>query len=351
MNIEVRQNPEECKELSEQWDSLAENNNGILGKGISSTWGWSHTLWKNHLGSTNAPVLIVRNNNSISGILPLHPIKLNRWISGYQTLNHLYDTRNGLLSKDEATTGALFEHAFHTLPNSSFIRLTVIGESMDEKLLLESLATHEYKFFIGSVESSPHISIPEDADDLLKAMGKNDRKSLKRRERRLLEAATIQIIWHESSEESTRFFDNVLTIERNSWKEKAGSSITTNPAQEGFYRLYTPLAANEGRLKGALLMFDSTPIAYEYGILFNGVYEGLKTSFDQRYSEYSPGNVLQYHIIQRLSERGIRHYDLTGEMDDSKKMWTEQQYQRRTYTILRKNITGAVLALFQKSII
>lgn len=107
--------------------------------------------------------------------------------------------------------------------------------------------------------------------------------------------------------------DALHTVERNSWKEESGTSITKQEHQERFHRSLADLAARSGYLSGHVLRLDGHPIAFILGIAAgDGAFLDLKGSFDASNFEHSLGHVLKRDAVETLIARGVHLYDFMG---------------------------------------
>jgi CelD/BcsL family acetyltransferase involved in cellulose biosynthesis len=62
-------------------------------------------------------------------------------------------------------------------------------------------------------------------------------------------------------------------------------------------------------------------VAFIFGLVHGGRYYALKTSFDDRYTEFSPGVVLFTRAIRDSFERGFTRFDFLGEDSLWKHQW------------------------------
>lgn len=113
----------------------------------------------------------------------------------------------------------------------------------------------------------------------------------------------------------------ILDVERRSWKGQSGSGADQPPMKE-FYELMLKRIAPAGSLRLIMAERAGENIGYIYGACIGRHYRGLQFSFDARFSALSPGNVLQYHMIQWLCDQGCARYDL-GSLMPYKKKWAE----------------------------
>lgn len=133
---------------------------------------------------------------------------------------------------------------------------------------------------------------------------------------------------------SMQQYRRILAVERRSWKGLSGNGID-RPPMKTFYRLMLKRIAPAGMLRLIMAERDGRNIGYIYGAVIGKYYRGLQFSFDHRFAYLSPGNVLQYRMIEWLCEEGCRYYDL-GSVVPYKKHWSELDHQTISVYLRRR---------------
>jgi CelD/BcsL family acetyltransferase involved in cellulose biosynthesis len=121
-------------------------------------------------------------------------------------------------------------------------------------------------------------------------------------------------------EECDGAMDDILSIERHSWKEGVRTSFSSDGNVSRFYRMFARSAAANGWLRSYLLYLNSEPIAHILGLTFKGEYLALKTSYDLRHRGLSPGAVLFDFALRDAFDCGATLFDFLG--TDSR--WKEE---------------------------
>jgi hypothetical protein len=151
----------------------------------------------------------------------------------------------------------------------------------------------------------------------LKRRSPGFRRSLEKAERRARRAA----VGFETANDDASF-ERILAVERRSWKGRRAAGIDGEPMCS-FYRDMHGRLAKSGRSRLTFARIDGEDVAYIFGGVFGDTYRGLQFSFDDRFAALSLGNLCQLEEIRRLSEEGIRRYDLGTEVS-YKKRWGEE---------------------------
>lgn len=169
----------------------------------------------------------------------------------------------------------------------------------------------------------PYLQISGTWEDFLQSKSGNFRSNLKRKPRRLAQLGSLDLQFLTEPAQMPAFLDAMREIEESSWKSDAGSAITSRAWEWAFYRQLVQRLAPRGGLLCTLLSVDSRAAAYDLSVVAHGVASCLKTSFDSRWSEGSPGLVLRAALMERIFRDGFREYDFLGANERYKLEWSE----------------------------
>ena len=336
-------------DFGDAWDGLTRNATpeaGVLCNSACATLEWTVALWKTHLVGAPLHVTIVEEEGQALAIFPC--FRQPGWgtrMLGADTLisiQELYLGRVGLL------VSAGRDDAIDVLLNAnngdsrrwSRITLSVLEGSVSQTMLEAAIKRNHLNYRVSQAAPSPYIELPPSKDEYFNSLDKGFRKKLRQRERNwaALDGVTLRIF--RDAAEVDILLAMIEKVERASWKEREGTSITANPRQKDFYRAMLPSAASRGWLRTLVLMHEDEPVAYQLGLAFNNVYECLKTSYNENYVRFGPGNIIMQRLIELLYEENIRYCDLQGLMDDFKSKWTSTTYRHLRYVIYANNVAG-----------
>jgi hypothetical protein len=181
--------------------------------------------------------------------------------------------------------------------------------------ILRSVSREEgFRVVTESGAKSPYLTLEGDWDAYLKGQTPNFRSDLKRKGNKARRSG-LEIRRFTDAGSVSTVLEAIYSIEAKSWKESTQTSITTNPQARVFYDRFLPRAAEAGWFESFLLYFEGTPAAYDMGVRFANRYYMLKTSYDQAFSEQSPGVVLREHVVRHLYETGCGEHDFLGDDD------------------------------------
>ena len=351
MRLELISNRAAFDQLVTPWEALlAQDCTPPAGMDATSGFMWASAILDSFLSQGEWYVAIARDSGRVAGLLPVYRPAPNRGIGSPRVLapfTELYGGRNGFLIRqgDVNVLRRLIGCLQREVHGWDVLQMQLVQGSRSERMLATlaedaTIATRTLPSL-----SSPILEMPDDLDEWIASMKPSFRTELRRRERRLREAGELRFDLFTDPADVPRYWEAVTTIERQSWKHTAGSSITCRPEQDRFYRAMLPRAAESGQWLSALLSLDGRPIAYRLSIASHGVALGLKTSFVDDLRKFSPASVLQWMYLQRVHGLGIRCFDFSGNAEDHKMQWTHATYGLQTVQLFTPSFRGNLARL------
>lgn len=264
----------------------------------------------------NVKLVALRAEGQLVGLVPLrrdsnyyaHPIP--HW--------RVWTHHNCFLCAPLVAKG--FEHAFwqHLLgwvdKNAWFAGFLHISHMPAESCLTQALAD------ITDLQSRPAATVQreerallaseaEPEDYLQTSLSTKKRKELRRQRRRLEELGTLATARQHGTVGLQAWVDTFLKLEHRSWKGSAGSAIANDALTETAFRKAIEGAAERGRLERLALTLDGKPIAMLATFLTAPGAFSFKTAFDEDFSRFSPGVLLQIENLDLLARDRIRWCD------------------------------------------
>ena len=121
-------------------------------------------------------------------------------------------------------------------------------------------------------------------------------------------------------------------LEQSGWKGRVGTAIAADNEQGAFYRevLENFCQQNEGVMYR--LFFNDEIVASQLALERDGMLVFLKTAYDEKFKEFSPGFLLQLEILKMLySENRIKMIEFYGRVRDWHSKWRAET--RKMYHI------------------
>lgn len=141
------------------------------------------------------------------------------------------------------------------------------------------------------------------------------RKELRRQHNRLGENGAVAFERLHDDSGLAEWTDAFLELEAGGWKGKAGSALSLADTTSNLFRSALTGAAAQGRLERLTLTLDGKPIAMLATFLCAPGAFSFKTAFDESFSKFSPGVLLQCENLMILDRADIAWTDSCASAD------------------------------------
>jgi len=126
-------------------------------------------------------------------------------------------------------------------------------------------------------------------------------------------------------------YRRILDIERRSWKGPQGTGLMIEDMR-AFYEILLRRLLARARARVKFARLDGEDVGYIAGGVIGDQYRGLQFSFDDRFRDLAPGNLMQAFEIDALIEEGFRLYDLGIDIS-YKARWADKRVETSTLVI------------------
>lgn len=163
-------------------------------------------------------------------------------------------------------------------------------------------------------QDSPYVVLQDLPEDPFAALSTSRRKSLRSRRRKAEAAYGPFTLRHltPTPDSLTPLLDTAFAIEASGWKGRAGTAMATDKTQGDFYRLFCRRAAKRGRLRLSFLDIGDTPAAMHISVQAGEALWLIKTGFDERFSDASPGVQLDMMVLGQARSEGLARAVFVG---------------------------------------
>lgn len=141
------------------------------------------------------------------------------------------------------------------------------------------------------------------------------RKELRRQANRLSDEGTVQFHSTTDATDMDEWCQDFLHLEKSGWKGKAGSALASQSQTAALFCESLNGAAEQGRLQRLTLTLDGQPIAMLASFLAPPGAFSFKTAFDERFSKFSPGVLLQQANLAILDHPEVEWTDSCAAAD------------------------------------
>jgi len=186
-------------------------------------------------------------------------------------------------------------------------------------------------------------------DDFLeRALNGKRRKELRRQRTRLAELGRLELCELRPDEDPAPWIREFLALEAAGWKGEKGVAAALDPNERTYVEEMAVRAHGRGRLMMMALRLDGRPIALKYNLLAGDGSFAFKITFDESYSRYSPGVLLELDNVHRLHEMpSIRWMDSCAAPNRFmiNHLWPERREMQTVFFSTGRTLPSLVLAL------
>ncbi len=298
--------------LVAEWEHLARltNANPFLWPGWISAW------WR-AFGTGQLQIITVHQNDSLTAVLPLR-----RFRGSLSSVTNSHSPMFGFLATTETAMEQLAQALFFQKPRRIDLSL-LLAKDTDLSLTRAAGDGERYRMFTESFRALPYVAIDGTSWDAYeKGLGKNLRKDVRRRRRRLEEEGHLTLDVRDGTEGLGELLEEGFRVEGSGYKGTTGTSIDSRSATRRFYTEVAQWVADRGWLRLAFLRLNGRAIAFDYCLEYNNTHYALKTGYDPAYERFSPAKVLRYLMLAQAFSEGLATYELLGFFDPWKQKWT-----------------------------
>lgn len=338
----------DLEKLRPEWDGLY----GRVAREPSVSFGWSRAIICNHLaGRDNWFIVTLRRDSHLVGVVPMSRITERSFGLTTVTLQPVSDisgTHSDLLL--EQYSGELLQAWFAALAGPSvgpwdLLRLPRLLESGElEQALLREVPQRGWTFRLRAEQPSYYLRLPGTYAEYLAQRSSKFRNYLKRSERKLSELGSMEFT-SAAGHDFDAAFEDLIAIERDSWKHAHGTAISAVDHQAPFYRDLARAALESGALHLTFLRSRGVAIAYNLGVVNRDCYLYLKTSYREQFKAYGAATVGRSRLMQRLIEEKLAVCDFPAEPYEWEKQWTEELRWHSSLLVHNTTVAAGIVRL------
>jgi len=140
-----------------------------------------------------------------------------------------------------------------------------------------------------------------DADSYLaSALSAKGSKKLDRCEAALRKTGAMTVGELRPGDQAGTWIEDFIALEASGWKGRGGSALACRPVDREFGTLAFQRAIELRRLHAVRIDVDSRPIAMGMGFLAGDGAAAFKVAYDERWSRYAPGILIEREWIRRF---------------------------------------------------
>lgn len=321
----------------------------------SLSFGWARALLHNHLaGKSNWFTVLLRRSSQVAGIVPMVLSErrlLGRRITTLEPVQEKNNTHSDLLiaGYDPDLLSAWLRALLDYRPAWDLLQISrLLEEGALGRALAGSIDRCGQSYRLVPQQPSYFLALPPSYEDYLGARSAKFRSHLKRAEKKLAATARceLQICGNAGFDAA---YAELIDIETDSWKHANGTAISAVPHQSGFYRDLAASALAAGSLHLSFLRLDGRAVAYNLGIIENGCYYYLKTSFRAACATLQVATVARAWLIRQLIGDGLTQFDFPAEPYEWERQWTDDLRWHRSLMLFNRTANAALLRLVMRA--
>jgi len=180
----------------------------------------------------------------------------------------------------------------------------VPGEGPFSEALVSLLHERRTLSFVTDAYARAVLRPAANADVYLRAaISREHRKDFRRRSRRLSERGLVEYSEMPSASAVDDWTSAFLELEASGWKGRTGGALASRSNDRDFFTAMMTEAANRNRLMMLSLDLDGKPVSLKCNLLAGDGAFAFKIAYDEEYSYFSPGVLLELENIRRFHAR------------------------------------------------
>lgn len=180
----------------------------------------------------------------------------------------------------------------------------IAGEGLFYQLLVEEMHKRLLLSFTSELYTRAMLVPSEDTDAYLRrAMSRQHRKDLRRKQKRLAEAGCLEFDELQPCGSVREWAEEFMQLEMSGWKGKTGGALQSNEANRAFFIAVASEAFYRGRLMMMAARVNGKAVAEKCNFLAGEGSFAFKIAYDESYAQYSPGMILEIENIRHVHHR------------------------------------------------
>ncbi|MFQ5667700.1 MAG: GNAT family N-acetyltransferase [Candidatus Binatia bacterium] len=322
MHIDEIRDFESFMQLRPVWDDLCQAS-GATSFFLSHA--WFRCCWEGKAAGIRPLVLIVREGSTVVGIAPFFVQTASWRIFPVRTAllmqNQDSPFADVVLAPDRASKvlQALLEHLMESSGAHVVSLNKVMRSSPTHELLARSGAGAQLVRATGGC--SPLLLLNGDWESFWAAQSQRFKKTVRNVANRVERLGRVAVEEPSAGATPAECMHVFSSVAARSWKARLPISVGRNARIMQFFEALTSVLHASGRLLLWTLRVDGVAIATEYHVRDGETVYALRSDFDDRYREASPGAYLNDRIIRNYFDRKVQVYDMGPGDNPYKQRW------------------------------
>lgn len=310
-----------------QWSLLADNNVN------SAPWIGPNWIgaWIKSTG-TNSKIALMSNSDNET-LIAVIPFTISRKSIGARKIKVASATVDNItiqydfsISKFSDSDPSPIWNEFLKLNQFDIVSIDRIREDSPSALSgIKHAEINNLKSVSQKQHKSPYRVLPTELETWEYGLKPKFKSNLRNRQKRIAEIGQITFETVTGKEKLQDAFRIFCELESKGWKKDAGGALESSDKTISLYKQF--IENSHESISFEFMKLDNIPIAAHFLCSHNKRLFLVKITYDEKYSKYSPGQLLTTKVMEDAVEKKYEVFDFLGREMVWKRDWTETSYQ------------------------
>lgn len=324
--------------LKKSWYDLLERSN----HNIFSTWEWLSLWWKHFGNDKKLLLLLAEDNGRLIGIAPLMYSVYKMFGLRMGKIEFIgaqsSDYNDFILAKKREECLKLFiKYLYNLRENWDCIELTDIPEGARCLPFLKKNSKNmkiSYKCC--------YTSLPKSYEAFFKSLSRNQRKYLRKNERKIGNDFRVKYIEHSQDQSIDEGMDNLFLLHQKRWMSRGFLGAFADKKDRNFHIDVAKTFSRKNWLELITLNLSGNPVSTFYGFKYKSKFYEYLNGWDPAYSRYSLANIHRAYMIRKFIQEGLVEHDFLRGGEEYKYRWNATTRLNRQALIIKKGLLADV---------
>ena len=186
----------------------------------------------------------------------------------------------------------------------------------------------------------PYCTLPATFEEYVASLGKRGRKNLRNKLRNFEERAqTASLSMASTKSEALDALEALVRMHQARWTARGYPGAFADPRVVRFHRAMVNAAFDDGTLRMSVVRDGDEVVAVSYDFRIGNLMQAYLSSFDPRWDDWSPGQIVRAYIIKQAIAEGATRFDFLEGTEQYKTDWCPLRREN-----LRVGVFGRTLA-------
>jgi CelD/BcsL family acetyltransferase involved in cellulose biosynthesis len=217
--------------------------------------------------------------------------------------------------------------------------------------LLRQFRNEGYDVAEESMDICPYITLPKTWEEYLDTLSKKSRYNIRKKRRDFDKEYKNNLFFIVDDEDSlVKAMESTCELHRKRMIMKGIKGFSTSTEFWQFQKEVAKAFLAKGWLSLGVLEVDGSPVAIQYGFMFNGKLFHYQTGFDPDYEKHSAGLISTGLMIENAFKEKLHEYDFLRGKENYKFHWAQDVRTIYSALIANRNLRGRFYIRAEKTL-